>query len=75
LISICLEDTHVTSVAPLADCPELETVVLPRAARDVAALRKLPKLRGLTYNEGSLNSPNGSAEQFWKELDAGQGAE
>jgi hypothetical protein len=71
LIDVRLDETQITSVAPLAECPSLETVVLPPNARDVEALRRLPKLRRISYEaEAGTGLPAGTAEQFWKEFDA-----
>jgi len=71
LTDLSLMNTKVTSVAPLLDCPTLETIVLPRTARDVEILRRLPKLRLISYDSDKLSSfPTETAEQFWKEYDA-----
>ncbi len=71
LTEIFLANTPVTSVAPLLDCPSLESITLPHSAHDIELLRKLPKLRLLSYvTESASNLPSKTAEQFWKELDA-----
>jgi serine/threonine protein kinase/Leucine-rich repeat (LRR) protein len=75
LTEIVLQGTQVASVTPLMDCPTLEAIVLPRAARDIETLRRLPKLRLLSYDTNKESSlPNKTAEQFWKEYDAKQAA-
>jgi serine/threonine protein kinase/tetratricopeptide (TPR) repeat protein len=71
LIDINLTGAPVASVAPLQDCPTLETILLPHAARDIETLRKLPKLRLLSYDGDTVTHlPDKTAEQFWKEYDA-----
>ena len=75
LIDINLSGSPVASVAPLQDCPTLETILLPRGAKDIESLRKLPKLRLLSYGSNQqTNLPDKTAEQFWKEYDAQQAA-
>jgi hypothetical protein len=43
-------------------------VLLPPQATDIAALRTLPGLRGISYTAGE-NEPACSAEVFWKTWD------
>jgi len=71
LTDITLANAQVPSVGPLQDCPALETIVLPRTARDVEMLRSLPKLRRLSYEaDNQTGLPTMTAAQFWKEYDA-----
>ena len=62
----------VVDLRPLAVCTELEELVLPPNARDIAFLRALPKLRKLSYKADMHGSQwtTMTAEQFWKEFDA-----
>jgi serine/threonine protein kinase/Leucine-rich repeat (LRR) protein len=64
---------NVSDVAVLARIPTLEKVVVPMNARNIEALRNLPNLQKLSY---SLNNaepfiPDNTAQEFWKEFDAG----
>jgi serine/threonine protein kinase/Leucine-rich repeat (LRR) protein len=72
LTNIYLNFTEVPSVAPLQDCPTLEAIGAPSAARDIDLLRHLPKLRLLSYSQDLQGRPAKTAEQFWKEYDAQQ---
>ena len=57
-------------VSPLADCTELETVLLPEGVGGVEALRKLPKLRFVgTKWTGNADQPAPPAAKFWAEWD------
>jgi hypothetical protein len=74
LTDLDLRSAPVASLAPLRDCLTLETIVLPRGARDLEVLRQLPMLRLLSYEVDQTKLPNRTAEQFWKEFDARQAA-
>jgi hypothetical protein len=69
LTDINLVGSQVPSVGPLQDCATLETIILPRGAREIETLRQLPKLRLLSYTPDKNSLPNKTAEQFWKEYD------
>ncbi len=62
---------NVTDVAPLAELPNLENLVLPPKATNVEMLRNLPKLRrlgtDLTGRQPML--PNTTVEEYWKNYD------
>ena len=62
----------VVDLRPLAVCTELEELVLPPNARDIAFLRALPKLRKLNYKADMYGSQwtTMTAEEFWKKFDA-----
>jgi len=53
-------------LTPLADCRQLETLVIPRHCANIEFLRRLPHLKVLTYEHGDLKP----AAEFWKEYDA-----
>jgi len=58
----------VTNVAALAEIPTLEKVTVPMQARNIEALRKLPKLQLLALNRsGNDLLPNSTADEFWKD--------
>ncbi len=80
-----LERTECFDVAPLAECPELEELVL--AGRPIAVgmpvtypknlelLRSHPKLRYLSLGlNPATQHPAQTVEEFWKEYDARQAA-
>ena len=52
LVAIDLQNTRVTDLRPLLDCPTLEIICLPPAAKDIAILRTLPKLKYLSTEWG-----------------------
>ena len=59
---------------PLAECRNLEGVTLPRGCAGMEVLRRLPKLRALSYAAATERSATGwlTAEVFWKAYDAEQ---
>lgn len=58
---------EITDVSPLAECLALETISLPPNAKNIELLRKLPKLKRISFVWD--NGPNKSAAEFWKEYD------
>lgn len=54
-----------TNVAALAEIPTLEKVTVPVHARNVEALRKLPRLQRLGFGMIGGN-PDSSVEEFWE---------
>ncbi len=75
LTKLHCDNTQVKDVAVLAELPLLEEVMLPRGARNVELLRKLTKLRYISYEwDAATRHPSHSAEAFWKEFDANRGA-
>lgn len=62
----------VVDLGPLANCTELEELVLPPNAKDIAFLRALPKLRRISYNADMAGGQwtTVTAAEFWKEYDA-----
>ncbi len=66
LARLSLHDCQqVTDVSPLADCRELQELVLPPNAKNIESLRAHPKLERLSFHE---DPKKGSAE-FWKDYD------
>ena len=64
LKSIRFEGTNVTDLTPLLKCPTLERIILPKEARNIGALRVLPKLNEIAFT----NVPDGEprdATDFW----------
>jgi serine/threonine protein kinase/Leucine-rich repeat (LRR) protein len=58
-----------TDLSPLLDCRDLQMLTIPEKAKDVAALRALTKLERIGYqDDGPLNEPNRTAEEFWMEI-------
>jgi serine/threonine protein kinase len=55
------------NVSPLANCKQLETLVLPNHVKQIEFLRNHPALKRLSYKK-----PDQTAEEFWKEFDAGK---
>ena len=69
LLNDCSE---LLDLGPLATVPSLEKVAVPRQARNVESLRRLPNLKLLAYGL-STNSPwdpDTTAKDFWTEYDA-----
>ncbi|RBP39110.1 serine/threonine protein kinase [Roseimicrobium gellanilyticum] len=61
---------NVTDVAPLLNFPALEVLSIPRDARNIELLRKLPNLKRLAYDGGSKNFiADKTTAEFWKEYD------
>ncbi len=69
-----LDGTSITDLGPLLECQTLRSLVLPRNARDVAALRRLPVLGSLSYESASFGEPTQRAADFWKAFDAREAA-
>ena len=54
-------------LAPLQDMPDLEEILLPENAGDVASLHALPKLRRISYTyDGKTGGPASAAAAFWE---------
>jgi serine/threonine protein kinase/Leucine-rich repeat (LRR) protein len=56
--------TGIGDLAPLADCPDIEELAVPRTAKNAASLRRLTKLRWIVYG----GDPRCSAEELWVKL-------
>jgi len=56
--------TGIADLAPLGDCPDLEQLLAPSEAKNMAALRHLTKLRSITYGADERCSP----EELWAKL-------
>ena len=63
---------ELTDLAPLAEIPTLEHLVIPTQAANIEILRKLPNLQRLGFTLTGLQPmlPATTAEQFWKKYDA-----
>jgi hypothetical protein len=62
------QNGKVTDVHPLAECPDIEMVELCPPAKDVEPLRKLIKLKYISYRWDDQNKrPAQTAEEFWNE--------
>lgn len=68
---LAIGSTNVTDLSPLADCLELETLILPQHADSLEPLRKLPKLTTIGYTRTTMRP----AEEFWRHHDAQQRAQ
>jgi tetratricopeptide (TPR) repeat protein len=62
---VTLGETAVTDIRPLLQCPTLKELVLPHGAREVNALRSLPRLAKISYGELSGGYSEQAAEEFW----------
>ena len=58
---------NVADVSALAECATLETVTITRGVTGIEALRKLPRLRQLSYTYDGQQTE--SAVSFWKKYD------
>jgi serine/threonine protein kinase/Leucine-rich repeat (LRR) protein len=69
LLNDCAE---LSDVGPLEQVPSLEKVTVPRQAKNVERLRRLPNLKLLAYNIASVApwDPETTAQEFWLEHDA-----
>lgn len=64
---------NVTDVAPLLNFPTLEVLSIPRGARNIELLRKLPNLKRLSYDAGAKNFiADKTVDEFWQEYDVGK---
>lgn len=70
---IRLQRSLITDVSPLADCPELEEIILPEEATGLEALRKLPKLQRISTTATPDYHPMQTAKEFWEEYDKEKG--
>ncbi len=61
----CADCTKLTDISPLKQCTQLEVLLLPPNAKNIAFLRNLKSLRVLSYK--NLMQP---VAEFWKEYDA-----
>jgi tetratricopeptide (TPR) repeat protein len=69
-----LANTTKLDLSPLATCRELEYLTLPQGSTGMEVVRRLPKLRGITYQHIRFTeSTKGwlTPEEFWKAYDAG----
>ena len=69
---LTLDGTQVTDLSPLADCKQLEKLVLPAhlKGKDLEVLRRHPSLQYLSWGwPGGWDKLTPAAE-FWKEYDA-----
>src|SRR3954453_11414946 len=58
-----------SDVSVARELVELEDLILPENATDVANLRDLPKLRRISYTYDQVRAqPASAAAEFWKEL-------
>ena len=67
--------TNVTDLSALAECKQLESITLPLGAKNLDALKQLPRLRhiGYTLPEGGWDQVP-RAEDFWKLLETRSGS-
>ncbi|MES2925003.1 MAG: protein kinase [Verrucomicrobiota bacterium] len=66
---------NVRDVSPLADCSELEAILLPKNAVNVETLRQLPKLRRLGRRWSGIHDDFDfvpPVEEFWEEYNGRQ---
>ena len=58
-------------VSPLVQFPSLRMLCIPKNAKNIDALRKLPQLTRLGYNFSiEKETPDKTAADFWEEYDA-----
>jgi Leucine-rich repeat (LRR) protein len=58
---------------PLEDCVKLEELTLPPNAVGIEFLRRLPKLKLLSYRDRNGYKPNLTQDEFWRQFDQLQG--
>ena len=58
--------TQLTDLRPLAQCTELETLILPPKPGDITFLKQLPKLRRLSLVFDLDETKIQTAENFWR---------
>ena len=69
---VCDRCPNLRDVSALADCLELETLLMPENVTGVEVLRKLPKLQYLgTKWSGNWEHPAPPAAEFWAAFDRG----
>jgi hypothetical protein len=56
-------------LTPLADCKQLENLILPPQPGNIEFLRQHPSLRRMDFQQGGWDTLKPVAE-FWKEYDA-----
>lgn len=59
--------TELEDVSPLAECPELETLIIPKGVAGVEALRQHPSLK---YLDDEHRNNTRTVEEFWRDYDA-----
>ncbi|MDP7011624.1 MAG: leucine-rich repeat domain-containing protein, partial [Verrucomicrobiota bacterium] len=57
--------TQLTDLSPLAHCPNLEVLILPPRHGDISILKKLPKLRRLSYHFDLDERKIQTTANFW----------
>jgi Leucine-rich repeat (LRR) protein len=72
LRKLTINKTAVSDVAILAEFLTLEEVILPTGAKNIEALRRLPKIARISYQGTGPGAatPAQTAAEFWKEFDA-----
>jgi eukaryotic-like serine/threonine-protein kinase len=57
----------ITDVEPLLDCRALKELIVPRSARNLEALKELPRLSLISFNfDPATRAPSMTADEFWK---------
>ena len=74
LVFVGLNGTENPDVSVLADCPTLESIVLPRKSRNIESPRKLPNLKRISFGWPGSRANMPDAATFWKAYDAQQAA-
>jgi eukaryotic-like serine/threonine-protein kinase len=73
LKQIFFDNVEVSDVTPLLLCPTLEQIIIPKAARNVAVLKTLPRLTRISYTyDPTVPGPSMTAASFWSN-DPGHG--
>lgn len=66
LKQIFFDKVEMSDVTPLLLCPTLEQIIIPRAARNVAVLKALPRLAQISYTyDPTVPGPSTTAASFW----------
>ena len=73
LALLTIDATAVTDVAPLAQMTSLRMLCIPRNAKNIPALRKLPQLSFLSYSFNiGRDTPDKTAAEFWSDFEDAQ---
>jgi serine/threonine protein kinase/Leucine-rich repeat (LRR) protein len=65
---VFFDNVDVADVAPLLQCPMIEDLIIPEGARNIEALKQLPRLARVSYNyDSKIQRPSTTAAAFWLE--------
>jgi len=61
---------NLQDLTPLADCQQLELLIIPSQCKDIEFLRTMPNLKRIAYTYAANRTTVPTAAEFWKEYDA-----